>query len=77
MTDTSYGLFLDTETGRIGHWDDTSVSTVGDQTLSMLLEEMADKLEHPQLATGYLPGLIGGRLMWGPPLAADEAAAWE
>lgn len=77
VTDTSYGLFLDAETGMIGHWDDTSVRTLGDQTLSMLLEEMADKLEHPQLATGYLPGLIGGRLVWGPPLAADEAAMWQ
>ncbi|MFI8219870.1 SMI1/KNR4 family protein [Streptomyces sp. NPDC085932] len=77
MTDTSYGLFLDAETGRIGHWDDTSVRTVGDQTLSMLFEEMADKLEHPQLATGYLPGLIGGRLVWGPPLASDEAVMWQ
>jgi hypothetical protein len=43
----------------------------------MLLEEMADKLEQPQLATGYLPGLSGGRLVWGRPLAADEAAVWQ
>lgn len=77
VTDTSYGLFIDAETGRVGHWDDTAVRTVGDQTLSELLEEMADKLEHPRLATGCLPGLIGGRLVWGPPLAADEAALWE
>lgn len=77
VTDTSYGLFVDAETGTVGHWDDTAVRTVGDQTLSMLLEETADKLENPQLATGRLPGLIGGRLVWGPPLAADEAALWE
>ncbi|MEU2060982.1 SMI1/KNR4 family protein [Streptomyces sp. NPDC013455] len=77
VTDISFGLFLDVETGNVGHWDDTSVRTVGGQTLSVLLEETADKLENPQLATGYLPGLIGGRLVWGPPLAADEAALWE
>ncbi|MFJ3235577.1 SMI1/KNR4 family protein [Streptomyces sp. NPDC086787] len=77
VTDTSMGLFVDAETGKVGHWDDTSVRTVGGQTLSMLLEETADKLENPQLATGILPGLIGGRLVWGPPLAADEAALWE
>ncbi|WP_406387737.1 SMI1/KNR4 family protein [Streptomyces sp. NBC_00887] len=77
VTDTSYGLFVDAETGKVGHWDDTSVRTVGDQTLSMLLEETADKLENPQPATGRLPGLIGGRLVWEPPLAADEAALWE
>ncbi|MFD6960967.1 SMI1/KNR4 family protein, partial [Streptomyces venezuelae] len=63
--------------GKVGHWDDTTVRTVGDQTLSELLEEMADKLENPLLATGSLPGLIGDRLVWGPPLAADEAALWE
>ncbi|MGW3622522.1 SMI1/KNR4 family protein [Streptomyces sp. NPDC000880] len=77
VTDTSFGLFTDAGTGLVGHWDDTSVRTVGDQTLSVLLEETADKLENPQLAIGYLPGLIGGRLVWGPPLAADEAALWE
>lgn len=37
--------------------------SVGDQTLSMLLEETGDKLENPQPTTGYLPGLIGGRLV--------------
>ncbi|MFJ6012887.1 SMI1/KNR4 family protein [Streptomyces sp. NPDC092952] len=77
VTDTSYGLFIDAGTGEVGHWDETAVRTVGDQTLSTLLEETADTLENPQLATGRMPGLIGGRLVWGPPLAADEAALWE
>ncbi len=76
VTDTSYGLFVDAETGEIGHWEDTAVRTVEDRSLTMLLEEIADRLENPRLATGYRPGLIGKRLVWGPPAAADEAAAW-
>ncbi|MEV6653954.1 SMI1/KNR4 family protein [Streptomyces sp. NPDC051219] len=76
VTDVSTGLFIDAETGEVGHWDDTAVRTVWDKSLTELLEEIADTLEHPQLAVGYRPGLIGDRLVWGPPLAADEAALW-
>ncbi|MFI2368113.1 SMI1/KNR4 family protein [Streptomyces sp. NPDC018833] len=76
VTDTSVGLFIDAETGEVGHWDDTAVRTVEDKSMTTLLEEIADNLENPQLATGYRPGLIGERLVWGPPGAADEAALW-
>ncbi|MFE6962992.1 SMI1/KNR4 family protein [Streptomyces sp. NPDC057696] len=77
VTDTSYGRFIDAETGEVGHWDDMGVRTVEDVSLTMFLEEIADTLENPQLATGYRPGLIGERLVWGPPLAQDEADLWQ
>ncbi|MDX2683577.1 hypothetical protein [Streptomyces soliscabiei] len=43
----------------------------------MLLEEVADRLEYPKLATGYKPGLIGEALVWGPPDSEEAAALWE
>ncbi|MFF7177139.1 SMI1/KNR4 family protein [Streptomyces sp. NPDC008121] len=76
VTDVSAGLFVDAETSEVGQWDDTAVRTVWDKSLTEVLEEIADTLEHPQLAVGYQPGLIGDRLVWGPPLAADEAELW-
>ncbi|RFC77473.1 SMI1/KNR4 family protein [Streptomyces sp. AcE210] len=76
VTDTSYGRFIDAETGEVGRWDDMGVRTVEDVSLTMFLEDIADTLENPQLATGYRPGLIGERLVWGPPVALDEADLW-
>ncbi|MFP1628051.1 hypothetical protein ACLB9X_23435 [Streptomyces sp. 5K101] len=63
VTDASAGLFVDAETGEVGQWDDTAVRTMGDKSLTVLLEEIADTLEHPQLAVGYRSGLIGDRLV--------------
>lgn len=77
VTDTSYGLFIDAETGEVGHWDDTAVRTVEDKSLTMLLEEIADRLENPQLGLGCKPGLIGGRLVWGPPSDEGWAILWQ
>ncbi|WP_225827134.1 SMI1/KNR4 family protein [Streptomyces naphthomycinicus] len=77
VTDLSYGRFVDAETGETGVWDDTAVRTVEDTSLTMVLEEIADRLEYPKLATGYKPGLIRGALVWGPPDSEDEAALWE
>jgi cell wall assembly regulator SMI1 len=76
-TDLSYGRFVDAETGETGGWDDTAVRTVEDTSLTMVVEEIADKLEYPQLATGYKPGLIRGALVWGPPDSEGAAALWE
>ncbi|WP_411123485.1 hypothetical protein [Streptomyces sp. x-19] len=60
-----------------GKWGETAERTVEDESLTMLLEEMADRLEYPKLFPGYGPGLIGGMLVWGPPLAPEERALWE
>ncbi|MFF1293742.1 MULTISPECIES: SMI1/KNR4 family protein [unclassified Streptomyces] len=77
VTDLSFGRFVDAETGETGGWDDTAVRTVEDTSLTMLLEEVADRLEYPKLATGYKPGLIGEALVWGPPDSEEAAALWE
>ncbi|MET8978926.1 hypothetical protein ABZX85_25225 [Streptomyces sp. NPDC004539] len=60
------GLYLDTDTGFLGHWsryDDGHPDGELD-TLVTYLEEVADTLEAPALATRDQPGLIGGRLVW-------------
>ncbi|MER7396164.1 SMI1/KNR4 family protein [Streptomyces sp. NPDC000151] len=77
VTDLSYGRFVDGETGETGGWDDTGERTVEDKSLTMLLEETADRLEYPKMFPGYKPGLIDGMLVWGPPATPDEKALWE
>ncbi|MFI9341883.1 hypothetical protein ACIG0D_11520 [Streptomyces sp. NPDC052773] len=63
--DTTSGLYLDAATGYLGRW-----SRYGDSpdeeldTLVTYLEEAADMLEAPALATRDTPGLIGGTLVW-------------
>ncbi|MFD7922183.1 SMI1/KNR4 family protein [Streptomyces sp. NPDC059740] len=77
VTDLSYGRFVDGETGETGSWDETGERTVEDKSLTMLLEEMADRLEYPQMFPGAKPGLIDGTLVWGPPLTPEERAVWK
>ncbi|MCQ9133116.1 SMI1/KNR4 family protein [Streptomyces hilarionis] len=63
--DTTSGLYLDAATGHLGRW-----SRFGDEheeeldTLVTYLEETADMLEAPALATRDRPGLIDGTLVW-------------
>ncbi|MFF9066106.1 SMI1/KNR4 family protein [Streptomyces sp. NPDC014891] len=66
-TDTSYGLYLDTETGEIGSWDRTAVRTAQARTLTVLLEETADRLSRPTLHPGAQPRVEAGALIWGSP----------
>ncbi|MFG3490073.1 SMI1/KNR4 family protein [Streptomyces sp. NPDC047972] len=66
-TDTSYGLYLDTETGEIGSWDKTAARTAQARTLTMLLEETADRLSRPTLHPGPQPRVEGGVLIWDNP----------
>ncbi|MFI9024075.1 SMI1/KNR4 family protein [Streptomyces sp. NPDC053560] len=77
VTDLSHGRFVDGETGETGGWGETAVRTVEDKSLTMFLEETADRLEYPKLFPGYRPGLIDGMLVWGPPESPDERALWE
>ncbi|WP_052863044.1 SMI1/KNR4 family protein [Streptomyces niger] len=77
VTDLSYGMFVDGGTGETGRWTETAERTVEDLSLTMFLEETADRLEYPKLFPGYRPGLIGSMLVWGPPLTPDEKALWE
>ncbi|MFF8602216.1 hypothetical protein ACF065_13690 [Streptomyces sp. NPDC015232] len=65
--DRASGLFLDAETGRLGRWNghDTQLDDDLPHTLGTYLEEIADTLEHPALATGDRPGPVeGGTLVW-------------
>lgn len=74
--DSSYGLYLDAETGRLGYWDRFGERRVEYESLTTYLEEMADSLEAPSLATGYRPGIVDRGLVWGPPNHPGERARW-
>ncbi|MEV6480084.1 hypothetical protein [Streptomyces sp. NPDC051576] len=64
-TDSTSGLYLDTATGYLGSWSRYN-EPPGDEldTLVTYLEETADMLETPALATRDQPGLIDGTLVW-------------
>ncbi|MFF7167021.1 hypothetical protein ACFZBP_37530 [Streptomyces sp. NPDC008086] len=74
VNDSTSGLYLDTETGFLGRW-----SRYGDHcddeldTLVTYLEETADMLEAPALATRDKPGLVDGTLVWRSGLDAAQA----
>ncbi|WP_221354254.1 SMI1/KNR4 family protein [Streptomyces beigongshangae] len=63
--DSTSGLYLDVESGHLGRWSryNEGPGEVLD-TLVTYLEEAADLLEAPDLATGDRPGLIDGALVW-------------
>lgn len=63
--DSTSGLYLDAATGYLGRWSRYNESP-GEEldTLVTYLEETADMLESPDLATRDKPGLIGGTLVW-------------
>ncbi|MEV6327707.1 hypothetical protein [Streptomyces sp. NPDC051909] len=64
--DRTSGLFLDTETGHLGRWTRHGAEADEDtpDSLGSHLEETADTLEHPDLATGDRPRPIGGTVVW-------------
>ncbi|MGW0333202.1 hypothetical protein ACWD0J_15240 [Streptomyces sp. NPDC003011] len=63
--DHTSGLYLDAATGYLGPWSRYQEAP-GEEldTLVTYLEEAADMLEAPALATRDKPGLIGGTLVW-------------
>ncbi|MGW2461847.1 hypothetical protein ACWC2M_22865 [Streptomyces sp. NPDC001761] len=63
--DSTSGLYLDAATGYLGRWSRYNESP-GEEldTLVTYLEETADMLESPDLATRDKPGLISGTLVW-------------
>ncbi|MEU9015767.1 SMI1/KNR4 family protein [Streptomyces sp. NPDC048479] len=79
VTDRTSGLYLDTETGYLGHWSRYNEDR-GDEderdTLTTYLEEIADSLETPSLATRDKPGLINGALVWGSMINPDQEDQW-
>ncbi|MYV57060.1 SMI1/KNR4 family protein [Streptomyces sp. SID3212] len=64
--DGTSGLYLDTSTGFLGGWSRYNEPPADElDTLVTYLEETADMLEAPALATRDRPGLRDGALVWG------------
>jgi cell wall assembly regulator SMI1 len=64
-SDHTSGLYLDAATGYLGRW--SRFNDAPDEELDTLvtyLEEAADMLEAPALATRDRPGLLDGALVW-------------
>ncbi|MFJ8630464.1 hypothetical protein [Streptomyces sp. NPDC093568] len=78
VNDRTSGLYLDSETGLLGRW--SRYNEPPDEELDTLvtyLEEAADMLEAPALATRDRPGLIGGALVWANGLGRFPEAGWQ
>ncbi|MEU0687526.1 hypothetical protein [Streptomyces uncialis] len=73
-TNSTSGLYLDSTTGYLGRWSryDEAIDD-GPDTLVTYLEEAADMLDTPALATRDRPGLIGTTLGW----LSSVDPAWE
>ncbi|MFD3314110.1 hypothetical protein [Streptomyces sp. NPDC058694] len=76
--DGTSGLYLDAATGYLGRWSRYNEAP-GEEldTLVTYLEEAADMLETPALATRDKPGLIGGALVWGSSIDPAQEDRWE
>ncbi|MCZ4509888.1 hypothetical protein O3Q52_17115 [Streptomyces sp. ActVer] len=76
--DGTSGLYLDASTGYLGRWSRYNEGP-GDEldTLVSYLEEAADMLEHPALATRDKPGLVGGALVWGSRIDSALEDRWQ
>ncbi|MFD4833330.1 hypothetical protein ACFWPV_26260 [Streptomyces uncialis] len=77
-TDSTSGLYLDSATGYLGRWSRYNEAR-GDEldTLATYLEEAADMLDTPALATRDKPGLIGGTLVWLSSIDPAREAGWQ
>lgn len=78
VADRTSGLYLDAATGYLGRWSRYNEGP-GDEldTLATYLEEIADMLEAPALATRDKPGLVGGALVWGSRLDPAQEDRWQ
>lgn len=76
--DSTSGLYLDTATGHLGRWSRYN-EPPGDEldTLVTYLEEAADMLEAPALATRDRPGLVGGALVWLSAVDPAQEDRWQ
>jgi cell wall assembly regulator SMI1 len=78
VNDRTSGLYLDSETGFLGQWSRYNEPPAEElDTLVTYLEEAADMLEAPALATRDRPGLIGGALVWANGLGRFEDDRWQ
>ncbi|MFD4156968.1 SMI1/KNR4 family protein [Streptomyces hydrogenans] len=76
-SDHTSGWYLDTESGYLGRWSRHHEGQPEElDTLGTYLEEVADMLEAPSLATRDTPGLVGDALVWGSRLDPAREGAW-
>ncbi|MFF0561828.1 SMI1/KNR4 family protein [Streptomyces sp. NPDC004266] len=77
-SDRTSGFYLDAESGFLGRWSRFNEGPEDElDTLVTYLEDVADMLEAPALATHDKPGLIGGALVWGSRLDAAQERRWQ
>ncbi|MCX5008522.1 hypothetical protein OHB05_38845 [Streptomyces sp. NBC_00638] len=76
--DRTSGLYLDAATGYLGSWSRYN-EPPGEEldTLVTYLEEAADMLEAPALATRDQPGLIGEALVWLSRIGHAQEDRWQ
>jgi cell wall assembly regulator SMI1 len=76
--DRTSGLYLDAATGYLGRWSRYNEAPDDElDTLVTYLEEAADMLEAPALATRDKPGLIGGALVWLSSIDPAQEDRWQ
>ncbi|MFJ4767635.1 hypothetical protein ACIP88_00780 [Streptomyces uncialis] len=77
-TDSTSGLYLDSTTGYLGRWSRYN-EAIDDEldTLVTYLEETADMLDTPALATRDRPGLIGRTLVWLSSIDPAREGRWQ
>ncbi|MET7451500.1 hypothetical protein ABZT03_06295 [Streptomyces sp. NPDC005574] len=76
--DSTSGLYLDASTGYLGRWSRYN-DAYGEEldTLVTYLEEAADMLQAPALATRDKPGLVGGELVWRSTVDPETQDHWQ
>ncbi|SDP62623.1 Cell wall assembly regulator SMI1 [Streptomyces sp. cf386] len=76
--DRTSGWYVDAATGYLGRWSRYNEGP-GDEldTLVTYLEDVADMLEAPALATRDKPGVVGGALVWGSRLDSAQEERWQ
>ncbi|MGW1795540.1 SMI1/KNR4 family protein [Streptomyces sp. NPDC001984] len=76
--DRTSGLYLDAATGYLGRWSRYNEAPDEERdTLVTYLEEAADMLESPGLATRDKPGLIDGALVWLSGINPAQENRWQ
>ncbi|MFJ8469868.1 SMI1/KNR4 family protein [Streptomyces swartbergensis] len=78
VADRTSGLYLDAATGYLGRWSRYNEGLADDpDTLVTYLEDVADMLEAPALATRDRPGLVGRALVWGSRIDPAQEDRWQ
>ncbi|WP_306191034.1 SMI1/KNR4 family protein [Streptomyces sp. MK5] len=81
-TSQAFVLYLDATGGLLYKWSRYGENNYGTDTeeldsLSSYLEEVADSLEYPAMATRDKPGLVDGVLVWQSGIEPGQKDQWE